>query len=210
MIRAVPLYTFLDHCNSSPLEKEVLECGAGVSSSFEPLLVRFYEHGYKTHGIEISDERLAAAQRYGEENGMALDISKGDMREIPFEDESMSFIFSYNTIFHMTKADIAIAMREIERVLKPGGLCFVNFMSVDDDACGEGEPLGKGEFVQAEAGGKTVHVFHADDEPDVYFSNFDMLHKEKRILERWIEGEKYSQAYIDYIAQKRAEPHHIA
>jgi len=28
--------------------------------------------------------------------------------------------------------------------------------------------------------------------------------KEKRILERWFEGEKYSQAYIDYIAQKRA------
>ena len=209
MIRAVPLYTFLEHCNSSPLEKEVLECGAGVWSSYEPLLVRFYAHGYKTHGIEISDERLAVAQRYGAENGMALDISKGDMREIPFEDESMSFIFSYNTIFHMTKADIAIAMREIERVLKPGGLCFVNFMSVDDGSCGEGQQLGKGEFVQDEAGGKTVHTYYADDEPDVYFSNFDMLHKEKRILERWIEGEKYSQAYIDYIAQKRAEPRHI-
>jgi hypothetical protein len=85
----------------------------------------------------------------------------------------------------------------------------VNFLSVDDGACGEGEPLGKGEFVQDEAGEKTVHTYYADDEPDAYFSNFDMLHKEKRILERWFEGEKYSQAYIDYIAQKRAEPRHI-
>ena len=125
MFRAVELYTFLEYCNDSPLEKEVLECGAGTSLSLEPLLMRFYEHGYVTHGIAISNERLRAAQEFCERRQMDLDLRQGDMRQIPFEDESLSFVFSYNTIFHMTKQDITAAMREIERVLKPGGRVIV-------------------------------------------------------------------------------------
>ena len=97
MIRAVELYTFLEYCNSSSLEKEVLECGAGTTTELEPLLVRFFDYGYDTHGIEISEERLLAAQDYCIENELNLDIREGDMRQIPFEDEAMSFIFSYNS-----------------------------------------------------------------------------------------------------------------
>jgi ubiquinone/menaquinone biosynthesis C-methylase UbiE len=128
MFRAVELYTFLEYCNNSSLEKEVLECGAGTSPSLEPLLVRFHEQGYVTHGIEISDERLRVAQEFCEQRQIDLDLRQGDMRQILFEDESLSFVFSYNTIFHMTKQGIAAAMQEIERILKPGGLCFELFI----------------------------------------------------------------------------------
>jgi ubiquinone/menaquinone biosynthesis C-methylase UbiE len=58
---------------------------------------------------------------------MPLNIFLGDMRNIPFASESFSFVFSFNAIFFMTKADVAIARHEIERVLKPNGLCYVNF-----------------------------------------------------------------------------------
>jgi ubiquinone/menaquinone biosynthesis C-methylase UbiE len=202
MIRAVQLYTFLEYCNNSPLEKEVLECGAGVWRSLEPLLVRFHKHGYVTHGIEILDERLAAAREYGEEHQMELDIRKGDMRDLPFADGSMSFVFSYNTIFHMTKAEVALAVREIERVLKPEGLCFVNFLSVDSDTFGKGEEVGRGEFIEREGGEEAIHAYYEDDEPDGYFSGFEVLHKEKRILERLVGGDRHVRAYIDYVARK--------
>lgn len=203
MFRAVELYTFLEYCNDSSLEKEVLECGAGVSHSLEPLLVRFYEQGYVTHGIEISKERLRAAQEFCERRQMDLDLRQGDMRQIPFEDESLSFVFSYNTIFHMTKQGIATAMREIERVLKPGGLCFVNFLSVDSDSFGRGKEISKGEFLESVHGGETVHTYYENDEPDGYFGGFEMLRKDKRIRTLWIDGEKHVRAYIDYIAQKK-------
>ena len=202
MFRAVQLYTFLEYCNDSPLEREVLECGAGISRSLEPLLLRFHEQGYVTHGIEILDERLAAAQEFCERQQIDLDLRKGDMRQIPFDDEAMSFVFSYNTIFHMTKHDIAASMQEIERVLKPGGMCFVNFLSVDCDSFGEGEEVGKGEFLGLEAGKETIHTYHEDSEPDEYFGGFEMLHKEKRIRDMWVDGERYRRTYIDYIAQK--------
>jgi ubiquinone/menaquinone biosynthesis C-methylase UbiE len=202
MFRAAQLYTFLDYCEGSSLEKEVLECGAGVSPDLAPLLVRFFERGYKTHGVEISAQRMEAAVRYCEDHQLDLDIRQGDMRELPFEDESLSFVFSYNAIFHMTKRDIALAMGEIERVLKPGGMCFVNFLSVDSESYGRGEELEKGEFVERGAEWDALHTYYEDDEPDVYFVGFSLMLKEKRILERFAAGESYVRAYIDYIAMK--------
>ena len=202
MIRAVELYTFLDYCNNTLLEKEVLECGAGVSPSLEPLLVRFFDYGYETHGIEISDERLKNALEYCEENELDLDIRKGDMRQIPFGDESMSFVFSYNTIFHMRKDDIGIAMDEIKRILKPEGLCFVNFLSVDSQSFGIGEEVGKGEFVDKRNGEDVLHAYFEDNEPDPYFAGIKVLHKEKRVRELLIDGKKNIRAYIDYIVMK--------
>lgn len=203
MIRAVQLYTFLGYCDESALEKEILECGAGVWGDLEPLLARFHERGYVTHGIEISDERLTAAQKYCWKHGIDMDLRQGDMRQLPFVDSTMSFVFSYNAIFHMSKADVAIAIGEIKRVLKPNGLCFVNFLSVEDQGCGEGEERGRGEFVQMEAGEETIHSYYEDDEVETYMNGFEILYKEKRRLERLIEGERYGQGYIDYIAQKR-------
>jgi len=70
------------------------------------------------------------------------------MRTLPFEDASISFAFSYTTIFHMPKDDVACSMGEIERVLKPDGLCFVNFLSVESDSFGRGEQVGKGALLE--------------------------------------------------------------
>jgi ubiquinone/menaquinone biosynthesis C-methylase UbiE len=203
MIRAVELYTFLDYCNNTPLEKEVLECGAGISPSLEPLLVRFFDYGYETHGLEISDERLMNALEYCEENELDLDIRKGDMRKIPFGDEAMSFVFAYNAIFHMTKADIGIAMDEIKRILKPEGLCFVNFLSIDSQTFGTGKEVGRGEYLEKHNNEDALHSYFEDDEPDQYFTGFEILHKEKRIREWLLGGITNVRAYIDYIAMKK-------
>jgi hypothetical protein len=52
-------------------------------------------------------------------------------------------------------------------------------------------------------GGETIHTYYENNEPDGYFSGFEMLHKEKRIRTLWIDGEKHVRAYIDYIAEKK-------
>ncbi len=205
MFRAAQLYTFMSYCDNNPLEKEVLECGSGISRSLEPLLLRFHEQGYVTHGIEISNARLAAAQDFCEQRQIDLGLRQGDMRQVPFEDQTISFVFSYNTIFHMSKQDIATAMQEIKRVLKPGGLCFVNFLSVDSDSFGQGKEVNKGEFLEVERGEEITHTYYEDDEPDAYFGGFEMLHREKRIRSRWMDGTEYVRAYIDYIARKKQE-----
>jgi ubiquinone/menaquinone biosynthesis C-methylase UbiE len=202
-MRAVELNTFLEFCNKSELKREILECGAGVGdSSVEPLFVRFNEHGYRVHGIELSEERAAAATAYCRTHQVEADLRVGDMRQLPFEDEAMSFIFSYNVTFHMTKVDIAVAMGEIERVLKQQGLCFVNFLSVDSDSYRKEKDIGSRECPDLEAGDEHVHAYFEEDEADQYFVDFNVLHKEKRVRERRSNGQKLVSVFIDYIAKK--------
>ena len=81
----------------------------------------------------------------------------------------------------------------------------MNFLSVDCDSFGKGEEVGKGEFLELVCSGETIHTYHEDSEPDEYFGGFGMLHKEKRIRELWINGERHTRVYIDYIAKKKLE-----
>jgi len=207
VIRATPLYKFLRYCNASSLEKIVLDCGAGGD---DPPLQMFAAYGYETYGIEISGETLQQAQNFCNENTVELDLLKGNMRQIPFQDETFSFVYSYNAICMMAKDDVAHAMSEIERVLKAKGLCFVNFVSVDESPPTDAIETRKGEFHKKTpwrgVKGPNIDSYFEDNEADVFFSNFEILHKEKRIIERihfWkTEGKKELQAYIDYIAKK--------
>ncbi len=201
MLRAPQLYTFLQHCESTSLTREVLECGAGGWPGFEPLLARFAERGFVVHGIEISEKRLDHARVYCADHGIDADLRVGDMRELPYPDGSIPFLFSYNAIFHMPKADIARALEEIKRVLAPGGHCFVNFASIDDQRCGEGEELGPGEFQQREGDEVVLHSFYDADEADPLFDGLVIDHKERRVLTRRFQDGLFRQGYIDYIAR---------
>jgi len=196
VIWATPLYEFLRQCNASSLGKEVLDCGAGGD---HPPLSLFHQYGYRTYGIEIAEEALAKARRFCRENEVQLSIFRGDMRRIPFASESFSVVYSYNAIFFMTKPDIAISVREIERVLKPGGLCYVNFMSVDDpDDRPFCETAPSRRLLKSERFAR-----HEDCEADVYFEHFEIVRKEKRIIDKVYGSGRLRQAYIEYIARKR-------
>lgn len=199
IFRQTQLYKFLKYCNETNLEKSVLDCGAGGNC---PPLALFSEFGYKTYGIEFSDSQIEKATAFSKKHNLELNITKGDIKKLPFEDNSISFIYSYNTIFHMSKEDITKAVDEIKRVLMPGGLCFINFLSINDADYGQGEKLVDGEFVQIEDGEKVIHTYYDIYEGEKHFNNMNILFKENRILERIFEGEKIKQGYIDYIVQK--------
>lgn len=200
IFRQTQLYKFLQYCEEYGAEKVVLDCGAGGDC---PPLAIFAEHGYKTFGIEIDERQLDKANLFAKERGIALDIRKGDMRKIPFEDESLGCVFSYGAIFHMKKEDIKSAIKEIKRVLKPGGLCFVNFLSIHDFRYNTGEKIGDGEYIQEEEGETVIHSYYQLDEGDKHFEDMDFVYKENRVLERLYKGHKIRQGYIDYIVRKK-------
>jgi ubiquinone/menaquinone biosynthesis C-methylase UbiE len=91
VFRQTQLYKFLSYCNQSDLEKIVLDCGAGGNC---PPLALFSEFGYKTYGIEVSDSQIEKARTFSKEHNVELNISKGDITSLTFEDESISFIYS--------------------------------------------------------------------------------------------------------------------
>lgn len=199
IFRQIPLYRFLMFCNGMELEKKVLDCGAGGNC---PPLSLFYEHGYFTQGIEFSLNQLKEANKYSSEKNQDLNIQQGDMRSLNFNNESFSFVYSFNSVFHMTKVDVEKSINEMKRVLKKNGLIFVNFLTTSDFRCGEGTSFGENQYEQIEDNAPTIHSYFEENEPDKYFKEMKVLYKEIRIVERIYEGEKIKQGFVDYIVKK--------
>jgi ubiquinone/menaquinone biosynthesis C-methylase UbiE len=130
---------------------------------------------------------------------MPLNIIRADMRHIPFADDTFSFVYSYNAIFFMTKPDIARSMSEIERVIKPDGLCCVNFMSVDDP---DRRTFCETAFARRLLKSKRFAHFE-DNEADKYFTSFEILYKEKRLIDKLFNKKRLKQARVEYIARKK-------
>ena len=201
IIHHTPLYGFLWHIEkyAAHLEKKILDCGAGGQL---PPLAMFHEHGFEAHGIDIDESRLKQAAKFGKQKGMNLHLIKGDMRKLPYKDDTFSFVFSYNTIFHMPKEEMKKALSEMRRVLRKDGLCYVNFMTTEDDMYGEGEESVKGECWLEEGGEKILHCFLEDDELKDYTVGFELVSYEKRFIRRPKWWDDYTGCYFDLILQK--------
>ncbi len=197
------MYRFLKIIEAIPLEKKILDCGAGGP---RPPLALFCQYGYETHGIDISESAISSALKFSEENQLNIDIIEGDMRKIPFDDESFSFVFSQNSICHLTKNDTMKAIDEITRVLRPGGYCFVDFMSSESSYYGAeslGNEVGPGEYQYVdEDGDEILHCFHSNDEPDQYFSGLKIVRKIKTIVENLNRSPTDVDVRMEYYATK--------
>ena len=143
----------------------------------------FAQWGYRCHGIDISQQAVDQANAFAETRNLQLDIQLGDMRAIPFPDDTFSFVYTQNSLCHLSKKDAEVAISEMKRVLKPGGLLFVDFMSVDCSYCTEevmGKEVGDFEFLGVHGEGEALHSFYRTDEPDRFFQDMEPI-RTKRV-----------------------------
>ncbi|WP_394902999.1 class I SAM-dependent methyltransferase [Clostridium butyricum] len=199
IFKQIPLYRFIMFCNETAMNKKVLDCGAGGDC---PPLSLFSEYGYETHGIEFNSKQLEKANIHASKKKQNLNIERGDMRKLNFENESFSFVYSYNSVFYMTKSDVLKSINEMKRVLKSEGLLFVNFLTTKDHRCGTGVAMGENQYEQMDDYIPVIHSYFDEDEPEEYFNNMKILYKESRVLERIFEGKKIRQGFVDYIVKK--------
>jgi ubiquinone/menaquinone biosynthesis C-methylase UbiE len=199
IFKQIPLYRFLAFCNDVNLDKVVLDCGAGGEC---PPLSLFFEYGYTTIGIDSNIGQIEMAEIYAKSKGQDLNIMQGDMRRLSFESESISFVYSYNSVFHMTKTDVEKSIIEMKRVLIPGGLLFVNFLTTKDFRCGQGAVVGENQFEQFDDGFPVIHSYYEENEPEQLFNYMYTLYKEDRVMERIYQSERIRQGFVDYILRK--------
>ncbi|QUI23786.1 class I SAM-dependent methyltransferase [Vallitalea pronyensis] len=202
VFRQTQLYTFLLYTNGKGLEKKILDLGAG--GNLPPLAI-FNDQGYETYGIDISDEQIQRAKEFEKKQGISLNIMKGDMTQLPFDNDAMPYIYSYNSIFHMSKKEIGEAIKEIHRVLSVGGLAFLNFPTINDAHATHGEKVGEGEYLQEEYGEKVLHSYFDIEEPEkLYFEGFEVIYKENRIRNGFMrDGTRVTRGFVDYILEKK-------
>lgn len=198
VFKQTPLYRFLMVCNEEGIGKKILDCGAGGQN---PPLSLFASYGYETEGIDLDPEQVEMANHFGARHQQNLNVNIGDMTQLNYPENSFDCIYSYNSVFHMKKSDVNKAITEMKRVLKPDGLMFVNFLSVDDFRCGEGPSLGNNQYEQMDDE-PVIHSYYDYKEADVLFTDMEFLYKETRVIERMYENKRIKQGFIDYIVRK--------
>ncbi|MDU2639904.1 MAG: class I SAM-dependent methyltransferase [Finegoldia magna] len=95
----------------------VLDLGCGGGRNIEYFLTK----AKKVYGIDHSETSVKMASEINKEaiESGRCEISLGDVRSLPFEDESIDIVTAFETIYFWS--DIEECFKEIYRVLKKGG-----------------------------------------------------------------------------------------
>jgi len=97
----------------------VLDFGAGTGN----LSLKFLDRGCSVRAVDVSARSLdllaAAARNRG---GMATTVLEGE--RLPFLDATFDVVATYSVLHHIP--DYLLSVREMTRVLKPGGLLYID------------------------------------------------------------------------------------
>lgn len=96
-------------------DRDVLEVGCGTGL----LLHRVAQLARRARGIDISPGMLELARKRG------LDVVEGCATDLPFDSASFDVVYSFKVLAHVR--DIEEAVAECSRVVRPGGLLFLEF-----------------------------------------------------------------------------------
>lgn len=118
--RHLPYHRMLDDLEVGLVEryaagKDVLEVGCGTGL----ILGRVAEFARRAQGIDLSGGMLARAAQRG------LHVAQASATELPVATASVDVAYSFKVLAHIP--DIAGAMREMARVVRPGGWVLAEF-----------------------------------------------------------------------------------
>ncbi|HEY6793677.1 MAG TPA: class I SAM-dependent methyltransferase [Kineosporiaceae bacterium] len=141
----------------------VLDCAAGIGTQ----LLGLARHGHCVAGADISSGALRRARLEARHLGVPAPLAVADMRRLPFADSSFDVVVcADNAITHLLDdGDLAAALGEMRRVLRPGGLVVLTLRDYDRLSA-ERPPLLPTHLSRTERGAATLTVPMCEWSPD--------------------------------------------
>jgi ubiquinone/menaquinone biosynthesis C-methylase UbiE len=101
-----------------PAGRHVLDYGCGQGRDAITLVRRGATH---VTGFDLSEHEVQAARQAAEQAGVAdrTSFTVADAHATPFDDDAFDLVIGNSILHHL---DVAVALREIRRILRPGGM----------------------------------------------------------------------------------------
>ena len=100
---------------------KLLNIGCAHGPDFLP-----FQQSFELYGVDFSTEMLKFAQKYSEKFHFTVSLAVADVRYLPYPEETFDWAISVATYHHLKgKEERLKALRELGRVLKPGGEAFI-------------------------------------------------------------------------------------
>lgn len=101
-----------------------LDVGCGIGRTTRPLADRFH----RAVGVDVSPEMVRRAERANDDREDLSFHATDGVSLAPIGTAAIDFAFSYEVLQHVPSCDVIAAnVREIARVLAPGGRCCLHF-----------------------------------------------------------------------------------
>lgn len=124
---APPNDTVVEWADTLPSGAFILDVGCGVGRH----LIYLGERGFRMAGLDVSPTGVKLAQQACAERNIAFDGKVSDMTALLWPDTTFDAALCIATINHHLRPDMIKALAEIKRVLKPGGVLLIDFLSTD-------------------------------------------------------------------------------
>jgi SAM-dependent methyltransferase len=95
--------------------RDVLEIGVGLGADHQ----LFAEAGSRLTGIDLTERAIDHVRRRFEAFGLRSDLRVANAERLQFPDQSFDLVYSWGVLHHTP--DTPTAVREVARVLRPGG-----------------------------------------------------------------------------------------
>jgi SAM-dependent methyltransferase len=120
---AAPNSTIVEWSATLPMGALVLDVGCGMGRH----CVYLGQKGFRVAGCDLSPTGVANSIAACQTKNIPFDGRVCDMATLPWSDQTFGAAFSTSSIHHHLRAGVQQAVDEIWRVLKVGGLLFLDF-----------------------------------------------------------------------------------
>jgi SAM-dependent methyltransferase len=124
---------FKDEMNAKPFDRDCLDRLAREVGDLGPIcdlgcgpgqIARYlHRQGAATLGVDLSPGMIAEARRLNPD----IPFHQGDMLALPDPEDAWGGIAAFYCIIHIPRGQVVDALREMKRVLKPGGVLLLTF-----------------------------------------------------------------------------------
>ncbi len=108
----------LARCLGPPVGARILEVGCGRGVGLEAIARTWRPHALT--GVDIEGHLLDEARGRLRHAGVPVTLVRADVRSLPLPDGAFDLVIDFGTCYHVARPESAL--REIARVLAPGGL----------------------------------------------------------------------------------------
>src|SRR5262245_34202367 len=96
--------------------RKILDAGCGTGAILQRL-----GNPKANAGIDLAPEAISFCRKRGLNN-----VQEGDISALPFSDASFDAVICSSVLYHQWVRDVEGAVREMHRVLRPGGVAVIN------------------------------------------------------------------------------------